>query len=580
MEFTQEQLKIIGNKASSVVIGAAGTGKTTTLVAKVQSLIADGEDPKSIYVAAFSYRSMLMLRHFLFQAIGKKAEQVTVGTFRDFSLSVLQQQSKDMPAIADHATIRRCLKQAVAETGFEGSTVEAEHIIRSFKARARKPDENEQYYPLLLAFKNFMEQTGMIDRYDIVRKHIVGMRNDVYQPCQIKYLLVDNIQDATQIQFLWLFEHLKTGVNLTAFGDDDLCLFENDGAIGSAAFFDLEELDGVSKLTLSQNFRISKNIGDSVFETVSKLKGHIEKENKFTKKEKTKITVKTFDTVDKELEHVVTRIQAIQKKNPDTKIAVLVRSDYQANRMSYVLNVVGVEHACVSPSLWDMPGAIMVLDLLEVILNTASDEQLFNTLVCLGLNRSLVDSLFANGMQAKDWLKTGAMLPEHVDLPLATLQEYGALQRKLTGYYVAMFKGEIKPQELFKAIAYEIIVKLEGEEQRDALMAVEALMGIKGNPAAVLKHIKNFETPDMRHNVVVSPIREVRNWEFDWVFMPFSGTGVYPYAGYKVIKQNIDHEKKVVYMALTRAKKAIEISSTGELSDILKKVEARVQQPK
>jgi hypothetical protein len=170
------------------------------------------------------------------------------------------------------------------------------------------------------------------------------------------------------------------------------------------------------------------------------------------------------------------------------------------------------------------------------------------------------------------------VLPEHIDLPTATLQEYGLLQRKLTGYYVAMFKGEVKPQELFKAISYEIVEGLEGEEQRDALMAVEALTSIKGNPASVLKQIKTFTVPDMRHKVVVSPIREVRNWEFDWVFMPFSSTDVYPYTGYKVLKPNMSHEKKVVYMALTRAKKGIEVSSTGTISDILKKVEARVQQ--
>lgn len=569
MELTQEQLKIIGSQGSTVVVGAAGTGKTTTLIAKVKTLIANGAEPESIYIAAFSFRSMLMLRHFLLSAIGEKAEKVSVGTFRDFSLSVLQAQNKDMPIVSDHATVRRCLQQAVRETNFAGTTVEAEHIIRSFKARARKPNENEQHYSLLLAFKNFMEQTGKIDRYDIVRKHIVGMRNDVYHPCPIKHLLVDNIQDATQIQFLWLFEHLKTGVVLTAFGDDDLCLFEKDGAIGSAAFFDLEELEGISKLMLSQNFRVSKNIGEPLFKIVSGIAGHIQKENIFTKDAKTKINVQSFDNVDKEFEHIVNKIKSIQKQNSDEKIAILVRNDYQANRISYVLNVVGVNHACVSPSLWDMPGAVMVLDLLEVILNTATDDQLANTLVCLGLNRALVDTLFANGMVAKDWLKNGATLPEHVDLPSATLQEYGLLQRKLTGYYVAMFKGEIKPQELFKAIAYEIVTTLEGEEQRDALMAVEALMDIKGNPAAVLKQIKKFDTPDMRNKVVVSPIREVRNWEFDWVFMPFSSKDVYPYSGYKILKKNLAHESRVVYMALTRAKKGIEVSATGEISSLL-----------
>ncbi len=569
MEFTQQQLKVISNKASSIVIGAAGTGKTTVLVAKVKALIDAGEDPSTIYVAAFTYRSMLMLRQFLYLSIGEDAKKVAVGTFRDFALSILQKQSKDLPSIADHATVRRCLQQAVNETNFAGSTSEAEHIIRSFKARARKPDENEQYYQLLVSFKNFMEQTGKIDRYDIVRKHIVGMRNDVYQPCTIKHLLVDNIQDATQIQFLWLFEHLKIGVNLTAFGDDDLCIFEKDGAIGGAAFDDLEELDGIVKLLLSENFRIAENIGKPVFSMMSKISGHIKKENIFNKQEPAKFKVQKFNDIDEEFNYIIKRIADIQKQDNNATIALLVRNDYQANRISYVLNRVNIEHCCISPSLWDMPGAIMVMDLLEVILNTADDYQLFNTLVNLGLNRTLVDSLFANGMVAKNWLNNGAKLPEHIDLPNTTLQEYGALQRKLTGYYAVMKNGEVDPQSLFKAIAYEIISLLDGEDKRDALMAVETIITIKGNPASVIDKIKQFKVPNINQNIVVSPVREVRNWEFDWVFMPFASNQVYPYAGYKVLKPSIDSEKKLVYMALTRAKNGIEVSATGKISKII-----------
>lgn len=578
MEFTQEQIKVISNQASCVVIGAAGTGKTTALVAKVKHLISKGVDPQTIYVAAFAYRSMLLLHYLLTQAIGKQAEQVQVGTFRDFALSVLQEQSKDLPEIADHATVRRCLKQAITETNFAGTTVEAEHIIRTFKARARKPDENERHYSLLLSFKKFMEQTGKMDRYDIVRKHIVGMRNDVYQPCPVKHLLVDNVQDATQIQFLWLFEHLKVGVNLTAFGDDDLCLFCKDGAIGAAAFSDLAELDGVSKLFLTQNFRNPANIGQPAFSMVSDTRGHIQKQEQFSQKQHASFNMKNFPGVDDELKHMVERIIEIRKNDPQGTIGVLVRSDYQANRISFVLNAIGLDHACVSPSLWDMPGAIMVLDLLEVILNTATDDQLYNTLVNFGLNRTLVDALFANGMVAKDWLKNGAVLPDHIDLPSSTMQEYGALQRKLTGYYIAMFKGEVNPQDLFKAIAFEVIEGLPDEDKRDALMAVESLVRIKGNPAAIIKEIRNFQTPNMRHPLLVSPIREVRNLEFDWVFMPFSSKGVYPYGGYRVLKVDMDHEKRLIYMALTRAKKGIEVSATGDISDILKQLATAVQQ--
>ncbi len=571
MQLSAEQSKALKTNKPCYVIGGPGTGKTILLVERARRLIQSGVKPDSIYIACFSYRSYLHLDWLIKQTLGKEGEGLHVGTFRDFALQELERGNQPKLKIADGVVVRRNLRKAMHEVGFEGTVGEAEHIIRDFKARARKPDENEPYFDLMKVYKVFMDQDELVDRYDVVRQHIIAMANDTAQPCPAKHMLVDNIQDATQIQLYWLGEHLKTGTQLFACGNDDQCIFKRDGALGQEVFESLSGLDGINiqRFYLTQNYRNPAVLDKPLAGIINPIRHRLDKELQYVKN--TKNQLKTFEAASsrQEIATMIKRVKAASEKHKQARIGVVVRRGYQAFAISRALTLAGVKHAGLYRSIWEAPGAILMMDFMETLLNTASDSQLRNVLVGMGLNTALVDALFTNGVVAQDWLKNGALLPDGIDLPNSTLQEYAPLQRKLVGLYTAMVNKETNPRKVFKAGAHDLLDRLSNEDKRDALFALEILTSLKGNLKEALPALKKDRVPNVNARIIIAPAREVRNMEFDILFLPLCNSDNWPYDGYKTLPADEGTERRLLYLALSRAKGDVAISYHKDITPFL-----------
>jgi superfamily I DNA/RNA helicase len=73
--------------------------------------------------------------------------------------------------------------------------------------------------------------------------------------------------------------------------------------------------------------------------------------------------------------------------------------------------------------------------------------------------------------------------------------------------------------------------------------------------------------------VLVAPTREVRNMEFDCVFLPFATKNIYPYP-YKVMGTKHAGDRRKFYLAMTRAKSTLIISYNDKPSPYVKDIEA------
>lgn len=556
INLSTEQAKIIEHEGSCSVIGAPGTGKTTVLIERVASLLAKGVNPEEIYIVAFTYYSWQILAGQLRKRLGDVADKLNIGTFRIFAQNQMESDDGCEFKFSSDRQARRYLRQAMREVGFKGTSIEAEHIIRQFKSLARKPQENAPHHNLLEAYRRFCE----VDRYDILRKHIIGIRQGTYRLLPMKYLFVDNIQDVTRIQFLWLAEHIKSGVQASVFGDDDLCAFARDGAIGSQAFIDLQDIETVEPYSLSYSYRVSSILGSASKEIIEQIKGRLAKHTLYNDTKIIDITCDGYGSADEELMVLAQRIQGM----PSTaRIGIITRTDWDALRVQRVFEKQGVEHSSFAHKIWEIPGAIMVLDLLYLLLNQASDTHLRNVLIGYGLNQTLINSLFKGGLHAQNWLPSGAKIPKDIKLPQGALVEYTAIQRQLVGYYALLRSGAVTPQSIFKAASLDMITIMNQEDKKNALIAVDALISLKGSLKEVLPQIREGSEPNIHDRIVVGPVRDMRNLEFDIVFLPFVTNATYPYSGYKILPADESHDRHLFYMAMTRGSKALHVSWSG-----------------
>lgn len=566
MKFSAEQQAVLDHQGSAVVTGPAGCGKTTLLIEKAKHLVAGGMPAQQVYVVGFAWRSIKLLERMMSKRAASIASDIRYGTIRDFALKELEETEEQTLAFADNAKMRRLLKKAIQEEKFVGSVSEAEHIVRSFKARSRKPQENERHFGLLNAYKNLLEHESLLDRHDIVRKHIIGMRNDTAQPCAAKVMLVDNVQDATQIQLLWLQEHLRAGVEMIFFGNDDLTVFGLDGAQGHLALEQLAELPNVAELKLGDIYRTPTALLPSVAKVARLLPIRLDKKEHPLNAQKAAMVVKKLPDMKQEMAFMVDYITQAQQHGNDRRVGIIVRDDYQANMLVHVLQKNGINPASYARPLWENYGAEIMINMLQIILNQATDGQLRQVLVGFGLNQIMVDTFFREGLVARDWLPRGGMLPETVNLPGDSLREYSALRRRLMGYWQLLSQKETDARSVFKAAAHDLLVHLNQDDKEDALLALDILLSLKGRLSEKLAHIKTEKLPDMSSNVVVAPVREVRNMEFDQLLMPQINQNRWPSAEYKVIDMDMNHERRLFYLAVSRAKGDITFTHTEDLS--------------
>ena len=583
MKLTGKQREIVNYRKSCTVLGVPGSGKTLVMFRKIAALIENGVKPESIAVMAFSYRNMLVLKEKMRQSLGDAASGVVVGTTVDLPLKAmgLSHKQADLPRVADNNFMRRIMRQAMVEVGFTGHSKEAEHIIRGFKSRGRKPSEADEHYDLFRAYKQHLEQTGLVDRHDIIRKHIIGMRNDVYEPVPVKHIFVDNFQDITQIQMLWLTDHLKAGIQTYVFGCDDLTIFRRDGALGRSAFVDYEEMNNLNRFTLGESFRLPPKVATAAEKIVAPLKDRLmtglktksQKDNKGESHEGGAFHLKSHNGVDAEISALTDNIETALNKNSKTTVGVVTRYDLQARQVERALQARGIEHSSFARAIWETPGAMLVLDLLGVFLNKTSKSRLRNVLSIFGISGQAVETLYEHGLSPDGWLKRGAPVPKsaEADLPGATLRDLGLLRQKLLNY--ARMMKPLGPKTVFKAMVLHMVENMRPENQQDALLALDELLSTKGNLNQVIAQLLEHRQPDPTARVVVTPVRESRNMEFTHVFVPFVTNTNYPYK-YRVLPRQPQPERRLLFMAATRASQALTLSHCGgKPSEFLKQLE-------
>lgn len=566
-KFTPEQQAILDAPANAnvLVTGAPGTGRTAVLVEKVATLLEAGAPEGTIAVATFSWRGLQYMTERLKERLGEGSfDQIQCATIRDYAEQAVE-RSGEKVNIADYLTVRRLLREAMSEHTFPGTVDEAEHVVRTFKSQAQRPEKDAPHHDVLQTYQTLLNSRKMTDRHDIIRQHIMGINQKKYQPLNAKYLLIDNIQDATQIQLLWLLEQINAGLILTAFGNDDECVFGRDGALGAEIFTSLKStLSDIREFPLTQDFVLTSDIGAATDVLVAPLEDRIEKKVEHIRKGKTPLKITKCDSPGEELSTLTESLPKLLE-NGD-RIAILTGPDSHALFVERALQQASLVHSSFAQSLWRTPPALVMMDLLHVLLNKAEDNQLRNVLISFGFSRTIVDTLFSRGLLAHDWILEPEKLPKDIDLAPVALSAYGAFCRKMKGYFKALTEWHVPPKEVFKAAALELIEKMHGDEKSEALLVVDALVHMKGKMVDFLPKLRQRRPSSSSAQLIVSTVHQVRNMSFDHVFIPFCNQEVWPYKGYNILGEDEAAERRQFYFAVTRARKSLTLLYSGEPS--------------
>lgn len=236
------------NEGPLLILAGAGSGKTTTLVARTGRLLEDGVIRASeLAVLTFTNKAARELKHRVQNRLGDSAREVWAGTFHSFGLRLLRKNHKlaGLPSsfgVLDSSDCVAILRELLKDTKVVGKdkydldkVLGLVNVLRAGKPKQQAFDEYHEIAEMLLPkFTKKMDLLGAVDfegllikPYNLLRENpevLEGVQN------QLRFLMVDEFQDTNDLQMKLIDILARKHRNLTVVGDDDQSIYGWRGA--------------------------------------------------------------------------------------------------------------------------------------------------------------------------------------------------------------------------------------------------------------------------------------------------------------------------------------------------------------
>ncbi len=363
----QAQLAAVTSNAKSFYLSAgAGTGKTTTLTAKMAYLIEQKNLPSNqILALTFTNKAAKQMQEKLAEMIGKeKTKGITICTFHSLGNQILRKFITFLPfsyrnnfKILDNNDCKTILKSILKEMNIDPKRVKISELKKNISAIKRKhapqnedtlqhatqkehnfKRENRYEFeiPIKIKYQFFLQKNNLVDFDDLIlyTYRLLQENDDVrgfYQQ-KFQYLLVDEFQDTDffQYQILTLLAHKHQ--NIFIVGDPDQNIYSFRGARFENSQLFLNKFKPQIAF-LEQNYRSSKNILDKANLLIKYNEAHLFKKNlKSTKNRGEPVIYKFFEDYKTEANYITKTIQ---------KLVLQGIYNYQDFTILYRTNILG-----------------------------------------------------------------------------------------------------------------------------------------------------------------------------------------------------------------------------------------------
>ncbi len=268
-----------------LVLAGAGTGKTSTIVARVAHLTQTGTDPRRILLLTFTRRAASEMRHRLTQQIGAAAKTVPTGTFHNFCLQYLRRWPDlfecDSLTIIDRDDQLQLMKLSRASVVGKDNVFPKAAELANYYSYARNtnrptaeylqeftnqdPEQIERIVGVIQDYSKRKAECRYFDYDDILHLFARQLHRNrrVREKLQQRYdhVLVDEMQDTNPLQWL-ILDGMRDPAKLFCVGDDAQSIYAFRGADFRNVHSFVERVPGASVLKLQENFRSTQEILD------------------------------------------------------------------------------------------------------------------------------------------------------------------------------------------------------------------------------------------------------------------------------------------------------------------------------
>lgn len=293
---TEQQLAVDYKTGPLLVLAGAGSGKTKVLVHRVANIIeSQGVSARKIALLTFTNKAAEEMRKRIAKLIGDGDTYLGfVGTFHSFCVKLLREHGEAIGiprnfVIFDSEDSESLMKDVIKEMKLDTSEINPKmflSIIGKAKNDLATPsslleDKNNYFYKnLVIAWNKYQEKlkkNKALDFDDLLVKSVELLRMDSLREevnRRLEWILVDEYQDTNKAQFE-LTKHLAGDLkNLTVVGDSSQAIYSFRGADFRNLLLLEEQYPDIHKINLPRNYRSTQKILDGAYSVVHNNTSH------------------------------------------------------------------------------------------------------------------------------------------------------------------------------------------------------------------------------------------------------------------------------------------------------------------
>lgn len=598
-----------------LVLAGAGSGKTRVLTRRIAHLLDLGVDPESVLAVTFTNKAAAEMKERVIDLVGPAGEKVWVSTFHSTCGRILR---KDIEALGwtrrftiyDDDDQLRTMRQLLADHDLDPKTHSPGRYlsrIDHYKNRLMTPTDvveqkrlhrNDPLIELWDEYEQSLLASDAVDFNDLIGLVVRLFENhpEILEQWQEKfrYILVDEYQDTNHAQYRVLQALAAKHSNLCCVGDDDQSIYGFRGAdIRNILDFQQDYPDALI-IRMEQNYRCSKNILSVANAVVAKNAGRIEKELFTDASPGPRVNLLMAERGTQEAQLVAAAIG--QLKNAGAfdygDMAILYRSNRTSQPLEKALTLAQIPHFVVGGQSFVRRREIRdILAYLRLIVNPADDASFLR--VCnvptRGIGAVTIRRLRDEATQrGEPLLATARVLAQGSNRTARSLAAFIKLIDELAGL-ARDVRASALVRELLKRSEYDAMLLEEGtkDAQRrmknlDTLVQMAATVepsAVQGPVDALqswldtlsLSSADDEETPTSR--VSLMTVHTSKGLEFPVVFVVQMNEGSFPHA--KSLEDGgVEEERRLAYVAFTRAKQRLVVTRSRRLSTSGSRVES------
>ncbi|MBF0216218.1 MAG: ATP-dependent helicase [Candidatus Omnitrophica bacterium] len=595
---TEQYEVVTEGEGYSLVLAGAGSGKTRTLIYRLAYLIEKGVPPESILLMTFTNKAAREMRDRTEILLKNKPKGLWNGTFHHVGNRILRMYAEEAGytkdfAILDEHDSRDLIKTCVGKRSSSGkadkfpkpSVVQSiiSYSVNTEKTLEKVVDEKYPYFSQFLPeikrvremyekkkrLSNCMDYDDLLERWKWLLENVPDVRGRLSS--RFRYIMVDEYQDTNILQSDISDMLASKNGNLLVVGDDAQSIYSFRGASVKNILSFPDRHKDAKIFRLETNYRSTPEILDLANDSLVNNLDQFEKELRAVSPPFEKpALVETNDSYSQS-SFVVQRVLELREQGVDMKgISVLFRAHYQSAELEMELvkrNIPYVIRGGVR--FFEQAHIKDVISYLRILTNSSDEISWTRALtLCPGIGPAYAVKIFER------FLKSGASLKSFMAsdisrvVPEKARSGFGRFVKIMSSVLEAA-KGDDTAAMINSILVngYETYVMATFDNAKDRIDDLRELANFSHEYGTVNDFLNDItlregfkgETSEAASGeeeyLVLSTIHQAKGLEWDAVFIIGLSEGQFPHAKALIEDNDLEEERRLFYVAATRARK-------------------------